>query len=207
MILAEGKKSNTCHSPIENPCPVFCATVISEPLPFSPVDTFNLGTLRVPEQDPEEAGEIVGFGPGDLRKHVAVLGSTGSGKTVVSKGIIEECALAGIPVIAIDVQGDLAHLARPPEDDPRSDPERQSEWVRKTDVRVWTPLSEHGLPICLDLPPSGDNDSNYWAHVGNRDVTLGSDPRSPRGRQDVPRQPHEVPRRSGRGPARLRGAG
>ena len=143
----------------------------------------------MPEQDPEEAGEIVGFGPGDLRKHVAVLGSTGSGKTVVSKGIIEECALAGIPVIAIDVQGDLAHLARPPEDDPRSDPERQSEWVRKTDVRVWTPLSEHGLPICLDpfKPPSGDNDSELlgsWDRLATGLTSLlGSDPSKPKGKQ------------------------
>ncbi len=153
------------------------------------MNTFNLGTLRVPEQEPGESDEIVGFGPGDLRKHVAVLGSTGSGKTVVSKGILEECALAGIPVIAIDVQGDLAHLARDPQEDARSDPERQAEWVKKTDVRVWTPLSEHGLPICLDPfnPPSGDNDSDLlgsWDRLATGLTSLlGADPSKPKGKQ------------------------
>ena len=153
------------------------------------MDTFNLGTLRVSEQEPGESEEIVGFGPEDLRKHVAVLGSTGSGKTVVSKGILEECALAGIPVIAIDVQGDLAHLAKAPEEDERSNPDRQSEWVEKTDVRVWTPLSEHGLPICLDPfnPPSGDNDSDLlgsWDRLATGLTSLlGADPSKPKGRQ------------------------
>ena len=153
------------------------------------MNTFNLGTLRVPEQEPGESDEIVGFGPEELRKHVAVLGSTGSGKTVVSKGIIEECALAGIPVIAIDVQGDLAHLARAPQEDARSDPERQSEWVKKTDVRVWTPLSEHGLPICLDPfnPPSGVNELDLigsWDRLATGLTSLlGADPSKPKGRQ------------------------
>ena len=153
------------------------------------MNTFNLGTLRVPEQEPGESDEVVGFGPEELRKHVAVLGSTGSGKTVVSKGIIEECALAGIPVIAIDVQGDLAHLARAPQEDARSDPERQSEWVKKTDVRVWTPLSEHGLPICLDPfnPPSGVNELDLigsWDRlVTGLTSLLGADPSKPKGRQ------------------------
>jgi len=135
------------------------------------------------------SGEIVRFRPEDLRRHVTVLGTTGSGKTVVSKGILEECALAGIPVIAIDVKGDLAYLARPPQEDSRSDPKRQSEWVEKTDVRVWTPLSEHGLPICLDPfnPPSGDSESDLlgsWDRLATGLASLlGADTSKPKGRQ------------------------
>ena len=48
-----------------------------------------------------------------LRRHGGVFGSTGSGKTVLSKVIIEEAALEGIPVIAFDPQGDIASLMLP----------------------------------------------------------------------------------------------
>ena len=40
-------------------------------------------------------------------------GSTGSGKTVLSKVVIEEAAVEGIPVIAFDPQGDIASLMLP----------------------------------------------------------------------------------------------
>lgn len=151
--------------------------------------SFILGT-RVGIADESNKSEMtISISSDDLRKHVTVLGSTGSGKTVVSKGIIEECALAGIPVIAIDVKGDLAHLARPPQEDARSNPERQSEWVEKTDVRVWTPLSEHGLPICLDPfnPPTGETNSDLlgsWDRLATGLVTLlGEDASRSKGRQ------------------------
>ena len=40
-----------------------------------------------------------------------MLGSTGSGKTVAAKILIEEATLSGIPSVIIDPQGDLARLA------------------------------------------------------------------------------------------------
>ncbi|MEC8079229.1 MAG: DUF87 domain-containing protein, partial [Candidatus Thermoplasmatota archaeon] len=39
-----------------------------------------------------------------LARHAAMLGSTGSGKTVMAKALIEEAALAGIPALIIDPQ-------------------------------------------------------------------------------------------------------
>ena len=39
-----------------------------------------------------------------------MLGSTGSGKTVMAKTVIEEATMAGIPSLIIDPQGDLARL-------------------------------------------------------------------------------------------------
>jgi DNA helicase HerA-like ATPase len=39
------------------------------------------------------------------------LGATGSGKTVLSKVIVEEAALQGIPTFAIDPKGDIGNLA------------------------------------------------------------------------------------------------
>jgi len=46
-----------------------------------------------------------------LTRHAAILGTTGSGKTVMGKAIIEEALARGIPVVAIDPKGDLGGLA------------------------------------------------------------------------------------------------
>ncbi len=47
----------------------------------------------------------------DLTTHAAVIGMTGSGKTGLCIGLIEEAAIDGIPSILIDPKGDLANLA------------------------------------------------------------------------------------------------
>ncbi|MGB3544042.1 ATP-binding protein [Rubrivirga sp.] len=47
----------------------------------------------------------------DLTTHAFIVGMTGSGKTGLGVGLIEEAALDGIPVIAIDPKGDLGNLA------------------------------------------------------------------------------------------------
>ncbi|RLF25394.1 MAG: hypothetical protein DRM97_02000, partial [Thermoprotei archaeon] len=46
-----------------------------------------------------------------LCRHVVVLGATGCGKTVLCKAIVEEVALEGIPVLALDPKGDVSALA------------------------------------------------------------------------------------------------
>ncbi len=46
----------------------------------------------------------------DLPRHAYICGTTGSGKTVLAKAIIEEAVLHGIPVIAIDLKGDLSSV-------------------------------------------------------------------------------------------------
>ena len=46
-----------------------------------------------------------------LQRHFACFGSSGSGKTVASKVVMEELARQGIPIIAFDPQGDIASLA------------------------------------------------------------------------------------------------
>jgi type IV secretory pathway VirB4 component len=40
-----------------------------------------------------------------LARHAAMLGSTGSGKTVMAKALIEECTIDDIPSLIIDPQG------------------------------------------------------------------------------------------------------
>jgi hypothetical protein len=46
----------------------------------------------------------------DLVTHAVCVGMTGSGKTGLGIGLIEEAAIDGIPVLAIDPKGDLANL-------------------------------------------------------------------------------------------------
>ena len=58
-----------------------------------------------------DTGEPIDIKSMVLARHAAMLGSTGSGKTVMAKALIEEAALAKIPSLIIDPQGDLARLA------------------------------------------------------------------------------------------------
>ena len=46
----------------------------------------------------------------DLVTHGVIVGMTGSGKTGLGVGLIEEAAIDGVPVIAIDPKGDLGNL-------------------------------------------------------------------------------------------------
>ena len=47
----------------------------------------------------------------DLVTHGAVLGMTGSGKTGLCLGLLEEAAMDNIPAIVIDPKGDIPNLS------------------------------------------------------------------------------------------------
>ncbi len=53
---------------------------------------------------------IVYYDPADLTTHMFVTGMTGSGKTGLCVGLMEEAALQNIPAIVIDPKGDLTNL-------------------------------------------------------------------------------------------------
>jgi DNA helicase HerA-like ATPase len=54
--------------------------------------------------------EPVLYEANDLVTHAVCVGMTGSGKTGLAIGLLEEAAIDGIPIIAIDPKGDLANL-------------------------------------------------------------------------------------------------
>jgi len=54
--------------------------------------------------------ELVLYDSKDLTTHAVIIGMTGSGKTGLGIGIIEEALIDNIPVIAIDPKGDLPNL-------------------------------------------------------------------------------------------------
>ena len=95
-----------------------------------------------------------------LARHAAMLGSTGSGKTVMAKALIEERRLQAFPLI-IDPQGDLARLALGGDastiEAKGEDAARMRKLMDSTEVRIWTPLRSKGLPLCIDpfhAPPA-----------------------------------------------------
>ena len=55
--------------------------------------------------------ELVLLKSKDLTTHAVIIGMTGSGKTGLGVGMIEEAAIDNVPVIAIDPKGDLTNLA------------------------------------------------------------------------------------------------
>ena len=100
-----------------------------------------------------------------LSKHVAILGTIGSGKTVAAKVLLEEATLAGIPSIIIDGEGDIAQMAfkETVSELKRNnvDVSRANLLNDKAEFRIWTPASELGLPLSINpfgSAPSSDED-------------------------------------------------
>ncbi len=90
----------------------------------------------------------------NLKKHFIALGASGSGKTVLSKVLLEEAALAGIPSIVVDVQGDLSALALTGDEENIAehnlDVETLKRFKENVDVTIFTPISSKGIPLCIN---------------------------------------------------------
>jgi hypothetical protein len=96
-----------------------------------------------------------------LRQHSVVFAGSGSGKTVLLRRLIEECALHGVSSIVLDPNNDLARLGDPWPAPPAGwnpgDAARAEEYLANTDVVVWTPRRQSGRPLVLrPLPAFAD---------------------------------------------------
>ncbi len=116
---------------------------------------------------------------GLLVKHAGIFGSTGSGKTVLGKILMEEMALQKIPSIIIDPQGDIASLIEPNDDEILKekgvDLERKEQFYASTEIRVYTPSSNKGIPISLNpviFPPFNIDDVEVVRILDNVANTL-----------------------------------
>lgn len=76
---------------------------------FEKLGAFYLGK-RVDPKTNELTDDLVLYDSKDLTTHAVIIGMTGSGKTGLGIGILEEAAMDHIPVIAIDPKGDLGNL-------------------------------------------------------------------------------------------------
>ncbi|MCE6998593.1 DUF87 domain-containing protein [Saccharothrix sp. S26] len=122
--------------------------------PPAPSASISLG-------DRLETGEPVYVSLESLRKHTVIFAGSGSGKTVLIRRIIEECALQGVSAIVLDPNNDLARLGdawpQPPTGWKAHDHEKAADYLANTDVVVWTPRRESGRPISFQpLPDFAD---------------------------------------------------
>ena len=76
---------------------------------FEKLGAFYLGR-KIDEGADTLTDEIVLYDSKDLNTHAVIIGMTGSGKTGLGVGMIEEAAMDSVPVIAIDPKGDLGNL-------------------------------------------------------------------------------------------------
>lgn len=77
---------------------------------FEKLGAFYLGREVEPD-DHRLTDQDLLYDANDLTTHAVIVGMTGSGKTGLGIDLIEEAALDGVPVLAIDPKGDLTSLA------------------------------------------------------------------------------------------------
>lgn len=103
--------------------------------------------------DRMDTGASVAITLESLRKHTAIFAGSGSGKTVLIRRLVEECALRGVSAIVLDPNNDLARLGdswpQPPDAWGPHDAARADDYLRNTDVVVWTPRRESGRPLAF----------------------------------------------------------
>jgi hypothetical protein len=98
---------------------------------FEKLGLFYLGREVDPDTKARGAAPLL-YDSSDLVTHAVIAGMTGSGKTGLGIGLIEEAAIDGIPVIAIDPKGDLGNLLLT---FPRLSPDDFSPWVDADEAR------------------------------------------------------------------------
>ncbi|MHA1749243.1 MAG: ATP-binding protein [Promethearchaeota archaeon] len=87
-------------------------------------------------------------------KHFGIFGSTGSGKTVLSKIIIEELVQNEVPAIIIDPQGDLSSIIIENDHDALMEKgisiDRVERFYKTADFRIFTPGSNKGTILSIN---------------------------------------------------------
>jgi hypothetical protein len=114
-------------------------------------ESFSLG-------DRFDGGRLFEVPLSSLRKHAVVFAGSGSGKTVLLRRIVEECALAGVSSIVLDSNNDLARLGdawpAAPAGWAAGDQEKAQRYLTATEVVVWTPLVNRGNPVTFQPLPN-----------------------------------------------------
>lgn len=134
----------------------------TEPEPEPEVEDPEIGehdesATAVPLGIDDASGERLGVELLALRKHTAIFAGSGSGKTVLIRRLVEECALRGVSSIVLDPNNDLARLGLAWPETPGgwkgSDTPRAADYLSNTEVVVWTPGRAGGRPLSFQPLP------------------------------------------------------
>ncbi|WP_336207352.1 helicase HerA domain-containing protein [Nonomuraea sp. LPB2021202275-12-8] len=127
------------------------------------VPTPNMPAVEAPCAPGIPVGRAIGTGAPmsvsleALRKHTAIFAGSGSGKTVLIRRLVEECALQGVSAIVLDPNNDLARLGdRWPQVPPGwedGDELKAEAYLAGTEVVVWTPRRGAGRPLSFQPLP------------------------------------------------------
>ena len=102
-------------------------------------------------------GAAFNVGLESLRRHCVIFAGSGSGKTVLIRRLVEECARQGVSAIVLDPNSDLARLGDAWPDPPSAwgpgDAERARDYLDNTDVVIWTPGVSGGRPLTFQPLP------------------------------------------------------
>src|SRR6476469_8489515 len=98
---------------------------------FEKLGAFYLGRPFDLEQKKAKEGLLL-YDSKDLVTHAVCVGMTGSGKTGLCIGLLEEAAIDGVPSIIIDPKGDLSNLLLT---FPRLNAEAFEPWINEDDAR------------------------------------------------------------------------
>jgi hypothetical protein len=98
---------------------------------FEKLGAFYLGRTFDP-QTKKSGDSLVLYDSKDLVTHAVCVGMTGSGKTGLCIGLLEEAAIDGIPSIIIDPKGDMANLLLA---FPKLNAEAFEPWINEDDAR------------------------------------------------------------------------
>ncbi len=109
----------------------------------------------------------------DLSTHVFVCGATGSGKTVLSKSILEEALLKGISVLAFDIKGDISSMIFPLKFYTQSDFERFGFGSLENH---YNKLKENGYSYETIKALKTSINLNFYSPFGNIGKKLGFSP-------------------------------
>jgi hypothetical protein len=126
------------------------------------------------------SGATVSVDLAALRKHVAIFAGTGSGKTVLIRRLVEECALRGVSSIVLDPNNDLARLGtgwpERPDGWRKSDDRRAAEHLEHAEVVIWTPRKAAGRPLAFqplpDFPSVVDDEDEFTEAVESAAAAL-----------------------------------
>ncbi|MBX3156482.1 MAG: DUF2791 family P-loop domain-containing protein [Deltaproteobacteria bacterium] len=127
---------------------------VTNPRASGPIPVFDPATVRLGALTTIRAEPVV-LALDVIKKHVAYLGSPGSGKTTVALSVTEQLLERGVSVLLVDRKGDLARYASSAWwDEPGPDPARKASLRRRVKVSLFTPGNPTGRPLRLPLIPS-----------------------------------------------------